>query len=65
MIWFKSCPRCETGAVVLDKDFYGKHIQCLQCGYMKDLDDGYEFKGSQQRPEVKVAMSLEKETVAV
>ena len=65
MIWFKSCPRCETGAVVLDKDFYGKHIMCLQCGYMKDLDDGYEFKGFQRSSEVNMAMSPERETVAV
>lgn len=65
MIWFKSCPRCETGAVVLDKDLYGKHIMCLQCGYMKDLDDGYQSNGLQRKPEVKVAMSREKATVAV
>ena len=65
MIWFKSCPRCETGAVVLDKDFYGKHIMCLQCGYMKDLDNGYEFKGLQRKSKVSTAISPERERVAV
>ena len=65
MIYFKSCPRCETGAGVLNDDFYGKHITCLQCGYMKDFDGGYQSNRFQRKPEVKVAMSREKETVAV
>jgi DNA-directed RNA polymerase subunit M/transcription elongation factor TFIIS len=38
-IWFKACPRCKQGLVVFEKDIYGQHIQCLQCGYMKDVDD--------------------------
>ena len=39
MVYLKSCPRCTTGDVALDRDHYGKHIQCLQCGHFKDLDD--------------------------
>ena len=37
MMWLKSCPRCRTGDVVLGKDVYGRYIQCLQCGFMKEL----------------------------
>ena len=37
MIRFKSCPRCEMGDVVVDRDIYGWNILCLQCGYMRDL----------------------------
>lgn len=37
MIWFKSCPRCDTGDVVLERDEYGWALQCLHCGYMKDV----------------------------
>jgi ribosomal protein S27AE len=41
-IWFKACPRCKQGLVVMEKDIYGQHIQCLQCGYMKDVNDESE-----------------------
>ena len=37
MIWFKACPRCRVGDLVLDQDLYGWNILCLQCGYMKDV----------------------------
>lgn len=37
MIWLKSCPRCEMGDVIVDRDIYGWNVLCLQCGYMKDL----------------------------
>lgn len=40
-MWFKSCPKCRTGDVVLEKDKYGWHIQCIQCGFLKDLDNPY------------------------
>ena len=34
MIWFKACPRCGTGDLVLSEDRYGKYHQCLQCGHV-------------------------------
>ena len=37
MMWFKSCPRCETGDLVLERDSYGWAFQCLHCGFMKDV----------------------------
>lgn len=43
-IWFKACPRCKQGLVVFEKDIYGQHILCLQCGYMKDVEDESEAK---------------------
>lgn len=33
---FKVCHRCE-GNVLLEKDQYGWYEQCLQCGYLRDL----------------------------
>ena len=36
-MWFKACPRCKTGDIELGRDIYGRHILCLQCGYMRDL----------------------------
>ena len=38
MIWFKSCPRCQTGDMIQERDAYGGYVQCLQCGYMKDAE---------------------------
>ena len=37
MIWFKACPRCEQGDLVLNDDFYGAYKQCLQCGHIVEL----------------------------
>ncbi len=33
----KHCPKCG-GNVYLDRDFYGWHEKCLQCGYTRDLE---------------------------
>ena len=35
-MWFKSCPRCEKGDIVEGQDKFGRHIQCLQCGYVSE-----------------------------
>ena len=35
MIKFKVCPRCH-GDLYLNEDNFGKYLNCLQCGYMKD-----------------------------
>ena len=39
MIYFKSCVRCR-GDVRLDSDNYGWFLQCLQCGFQRDLPAG-------------------------
>lgn len=31
MLWLKSCPRCR-GDMVLESDFYGQYLSCIQCG---------------------------------
>lgn len=31
MMWRKSCPRCR-GDLVLDSDYYGQYVSCIQCG---------------------------------
>ena len=39
MMWrLKSCPRCG-GDTYINKDDYGWHEQCLQCGYDADLKE--------------------------
>ncbi len=37
MIKFKVCPRCH-GDLYLNEDIFGKYVNCLQCGYMKDSE---------------------------
>ncbi|MCH7656074.1 MAG: hypothetical protein IIC95_08875 [Chloroflexi bacterium] len=37
MILFKSCPKCTTGDLMKSEDLFGEYMECLQCGYMKDL----------------------------
>ena len=41
MLSLKSCPRCRIGDVDRIKDTYGWYLLCLQCGYLKDVDDPY------------------------
>ena len=38
MIYFKSCIRCK-GDLHIKGDFYGSFVQCLQCGWLRDLPD--------------------------
>jgi DNA-directed RNA polymerase subunit M/transcription elongation factor TFIIS len=36
LIKFKRCPRCN-GALFVDWDQHGQYVECLQCGYLRDL----------------------------
>jgi len=42
-IRLKSCPKCK-GDLLVDWDFHGRYLQCLQCGYMSDLRDQPDAK---------------------
>ena len=37
MMLLKGCPRCR-GDLHINKDIYGEYKQCVQCGYMEDLE---------------------------
>jgi len=37
MLRFNRCPRCK-GTLVLDKDLYGWYEECIQCGYLHDIE---------------------------
>lgn len=39
MLYFRACPRCRTGTVEHSDDAYGNYLQCLNCGFMRDLPD--------------------------
>lgn len=38
MLKLKGCPKCQ-GSLYLATDMYGRYINCLQCGFTKDLPD--------------------------
>ena len=38
MIYFKDCPRCK-GDMYLAEDIFGKYLNCLQCGYLRDVKE--------------------------
>ena len=50
MFRMRSCPKCKTGAVGVDRDHYGWYEYCIQCGYTRDLiglvESGKEQAGS-------------------
>ena len=39
VVYLKGCPRCH-GDMHLDGDAYGRYLQCLQCGYLRDIAGG-------------------------
>ena len=41
MLELKGCPRCR-GDVYYDSDYYGVYKQCIQCGYLEDVDTSRE-----------------------
>jgi ssDNA-binding Zn-finger/Zn-ribbon topoisomerase 1 len=48
MLRLKACPRCN-GDVVFERDNWGWYEQCIQCGYLRDLQNELEVK--QQQPQ--------------
>ena len=37
MFKYKKCPKCR-GHILLESDMYGSYEQCLQCGYLTDVE---------------------------
>ena len=40
MVLFKSCPKCITGDLLKSEDMFGAYLECVQCGFVKDLAAG-------------------------
>lgn len=40
MLHFKSCPKCTTGTIEKNHDAHGSYVQCLNCGFMRDIEKG-------------------------
>ncbi|MBI2935255.1 MAG: hypothetical protein HYY31_00360 [Chloroflexi bacterium] len=37
MLYFRSCPKCR-GAMLLQDDSFGLYKQCVNCGFIVDLE---------------------------
>ena len=44
MLHFKSCSKCTTGTIEHNFDAHGNYLQCLNCGFMRDVPDGTTSK---------------------
>ncbi len=49
----KKCPKCG-GNTFIDRDIYGWHEQCLQCGRSSDLPEIGEYLKQENKPETEV-----------
>ena len=38
MLRLKGCPKCQ-GTLNLASDMYGRYVNCLQCGFTRDLPE--------------------------
>ncbi len=38
MLLLKACPKCG-GDMQVAGDLYGSYVSCLNCGYLKDIED--------------------------
>lgn len=38
MILFSSCPQCTTGDLMKTEDAFGDYLECMQCGYVRDVE---------------------------
>ena len=57
MLDLKACPRCR-GDLNTRQDIYGEYQECLQCGYMKDIETPsalFPVPASAQREKKQVA----------
>lgn len=55
MMWkFKSCPKC-AGDLFVDSDMNGWYVECLQCGYLSDLDSMLKVENEPFNKEGKLA----------
>ena len=47
---FKCCPKCD-GDLFVDWDMNGWYVQCLQCGYLSDLETALKAKNEAVKKE--------------
>lgn len=56
MLYFNSCPRCKTGTIQLESDFYGSYLSCLNCGFEKSAASVRKLDYEEMRREAEEAI---------
>ena len=57
---FKSCPKCKGDVILGNKDKYGWYEQCLQCGYLSDLETIVQVEKQTVEEQNKMELSNQK-----
>jgi hypothetical protein len=55
MLYFKTCPKCETGTVEHNSDPWGGYLQCLNCGFMRDVSQDVDVVSELRRLHAELA----------
>lgn len=50
MIFFRSCPKCR-GDIQLTQDVYGTFKECIQCGFILELEEEPTAPARREMPE--------------
>ena len=56
MLYFNSCPRCKTGTVQLESDFFGSYLSCLNCGFEKSAASVRKLDYEEAKREAELAV---------
>jgi len=69
MLHFKSCPKCTSGTIENNSDAHGSFLQCLNCGFQRDIADDISEKSvksilKQWRKELQVQENAPSEAIA-
>ena len=57
---FKSCPKCKGDILGGMQDKYGWYEQCLQCGYLSDLETIVQVEKQTAEEQNKMKLSNQK-----
>ncbi len=63
MLYFNSCPRCKTGTVQLESDFFGSYLSCLNCGFEKSAASVRKLDYEEAKREAELAAVVATEPV--
>lgn len=61
MLYFRACPRCLTGTVEHADDLYSEYLQCLMCGFMRDVPEETTASDELKRLQVEIRAAREAE----
>lgn len=57
MLGWQTCPKCK-GKIHIDRDMYGWFVECITCGYIRDLEEVDLAKDNGVEIELKLPSTL-------